>query len=156
MIRTPRTNRPEKKEKVYRVPALERALDILDLIRSSGLGRTASELSSLLRLPYSTTFYLIKTMEQRGFVRRDDETKKFYLGAKLMSFQGGMEPTDIQIRDASSPSLGRIAAHFHLTAHTACGTERKRSTSTGGSRRVHQNEHLDRAEGAAALHGGGN
>lgn len=125
MIQRPTANLPEKQEKLYRVPALERAFDILDLVRSSGFGRTASELSSLLGLPYSTTFYLIKTMERRGFVRRDADNKKFYLGAKLMSFQRGIAPTDIEIRDAASVYLDRIASYFKLTTHTAIrdGTE---------------------------------
>lgn len=45
-------------EKNYKAPAVERAFEILDLIKLSGYGRTASELSTALNLPYSTTFCL--------------------------------------------------------------------------------------------------
>jgi DNA-binding IclR family transcriptional regulator len=110
----------KKGGKVYGVPALERAFDILDLIRSSGYGRTATELSKLLELPYSTTFYLLKTMEKHGFLRRDGNNKKFYLGTKWMNYQGAFsQGTDIQARDAASKHLERLVNEFNVTAHTA-------------------------------------
>src|SRR5258708_3796351 len=110
----------KKSAKVYRVPALERAFDILDLVRSSGYGRTATELSTLLGLPYSTTFYLLKTMEKHGFLRRDGNDKKFYLGTKWMSYQGAMtQETGVQVRDAVARYLLRIVSEFNVTVHTA-------------------------------------
>jgi IclR family KDG regulon transcriptional repressor len=108
------------RQKVYNVPALERAFDILDLIRSSAYGRSATELSQLLNLPYSTTFYLLKTMEKHRFLRRNGDNKKFYLGTKLMSYQGNLsQSTDVQVRDAASPFLEQITQEFYITAHTA-------------------------------------
>jgi DNA-binding IclR family transcriptional regulator len=110
----------KKLGKVYAVPALERAFDILDLIRSSGYGRTATELSQLLELPYSTTFYLLKTMEKHGFLRREGSNKKFHLGNKWMSYQGSSsQSTDMQLRDACARKLDQLVDLFGLTAHTA-------------------------------------
>ncbi len=84
------------------------------------MGRTVTELSELLKLPYSTTYYLLKTMDRHGFVRRDADTKKFYLGAKLMSYQGELsENSDLQIRDVASPYLVQLAGKLGSTAHTA-------------------------------------
>src|SRR2546423_260492 len=109
-----------KREKVYNVPALERAFDILDLIRSSAYGRTATELSQLLAVPYSTTFYLLKTMEKHSFLRRDHDNKRFYLGNKLMSYQGNFGHSgDVQIRDVASRYLSQIVNEFKITCHTA-------------------------------------
>jgi len=110
----------EKRKKVYAVPALERAFEILDLVRSSGYGRTATDLSKLLELPYSTTFYLLKTMEKHGFLRRDGGDKKFYLGSKWISYQGSSsQTTDSQLRDACAGKLDLLVKRFGLTAHTA-------------------------------------
>jgi DNA-binding IclR family transcriptional regulator len=110
----------EKKRKSYGVPALEKAFDLLDVIRGSGYGRTAAELCKLLHIPYSTTFYLLKTMEERGFVTRDLDSKKFYLGAKLVSFRNSVaQSEDIRVREAASPHLARLVDEFGYTAHTA-------------------------------------
>jgi DNA-binding IclR family transcriptional regulator len=110
----------KKPQKIYNVPALERSFDILDLIRSSAYGRTATELSNLMNLPYSTTFYLLKTMERRGFLRRNGDSKKFYLGTKFISYQGNMsQSTDIHVRDTAASFLEQVVSHFKMTAHTA-------------------------------------
>jgi len=109
-----------RKGKSYRVPALKRAFDILDLIRSSAYGRTVAELCKLLELPYSTTFYLLKTLEEYGFLSRDPDSKKFYLGSKLASFQSSMSQSgDLRVRDAASPYLAQLVDEFGSTAHTA-------------------------------------
>jgi DNA-binding IclR family transcriptional regulator len=109
-----------KEGKSYRVPALKRAFGILDLIRSSAYGRTVAELSKLLDLPYSTTFYLLKTMEEYGFLRRDPDSRKFYLGGKLVSYHASMSQSeDLRVRDAASPYLARLVDEFGSTAHTA-------------------------------------
>ena len=110
----------KKTPKVYNVPALERSFDMLDLIRASGYGRTATELSKLMGLPYSTTFYLLKTMERHGFLRRDGDSKKFFLGTKLMSYRGaGSDGADAQVRDLVASFLEQIVTAFKITAHTA-------------------------------------
>ncbi len=109
-----------KKGKSYRVPALKKSFDILDVIRSSAYGRTASELCKLLELPYSTTFYLLRTMEEYGFLSRDPDSKKFYLGAKLVSYQSSnSQSEDLRVREAASPHLVRLVDEFKVTAHTA-------------------------------------
>lgn len=90
----------KKSTKVYNVNALGRAFEMFDLIRASGYGRTATELSKLMGLPYSTTFYLLKTMERHGYLRRDGDSKKFFLGTKLMSYRAaGSNGAATQVRD---------------------------------------------------------
>jgi len=109
-----------KREKAYRVPALKKGFEILDVIRSSACGMTASELCKLLELPYSTTFYLLKTMEEYGFLSRDPDSKKFFLGAKLATYQSAAPSSDdLRIRDVASTHLVRLVSEFGSTAHTA-------------------------------------
>ena len=94
-----------KREKAYRVPALKKGFEILDVIRSSACGMTASELCKLLELPYSTTFYLLKTMEEYGFLSRDPDSKKFFLGAKLTTTYQSAAPSSDDLRYAMWPRL---------------------------------------------------
>jgi IclR family transcriptional regulator, KDG regulon repressor len=105
---------------VYRVPALEKAFDILDLIKSCAYGRSATELSHLLDLPYSTTFYILKVMETRGFVSRDMGTKRFFLGKRWINYESvASQNPDVRLRDTAAPFLERLVSSLGLTAHTA-------------------------------------
>jgi IclR family transcriptional regulator, KDG regulon repressor len=114
------SNMVKNVRKCYRVPAVEHALDILDLIRGSAYGRTTTELSKVLRIPYSTTFSLLQVLEMRGFVRRDTDTKKFYSGARLMNSLGGSsEGSDVIIRDTASPYMTELVTKTGLTSHLA-------------------------------------
>ena len=77
----------------YSVPALARALEILDILSMSGMGLTKMDVARQVQIPYSTAFNLLNTMEQHGYVRKDQASGRYYLGLKLLSLGR------IQIRD---------------------------------------------------------
>ena len=107
-----------KPSKDYTTPALDRTFQILDVIKLSGYGRTVSDLSRTLNLPYSTTFYLLKTMERIGLVKRNGDNKRFFLGPKLFSYQGAMpQSVDLQVRDIAAVYMERIVNDLGFTTH---------------------------------------
>src|ERR1700691_6529052 len=53
-----------------RQPAVDRAMDLFELVARSRTGLTLSELSRKLNLPKSTAHYLIYTLETRGYLQR--------------------------------------------------------------------------------------
>lgn len=53
-----------------RQPAVDRAMNLFELLASSRNGLTLSELSRKLNLPKSTAHYLIYTLETRGYLQR--------------------------------------------------------------------------------------
>jgi ribose transport system substrate-binding protein len=61
----------------YHVEVLGKALDLLDILRASRAELRLTDLAERASLDLSTTFRLLYTLEERGYVRRDKKTKKF-------------------------------------------------------------------------------
>ena len=64
----------KKKPDKYTVPSLARAFEILDILGMSSVGMTKMEIARNIGIPYSTAFNLLNTMEQHGYVRKDEAT----------------------------------------------------------------------------------
>ncbi len=85
------------------VPALDRSLDILELLSESPSGLTLSKLSSQLEFPKNAVFRITQTLLSRGYLSRDAETMAFQLTGQWLKLAtprwGGM----------SLPTLARPA-----------------------------------------------
>ena len=102
----------------YRVPALERAFQIIDMLERSSLGLTKSEFAKHLDLPYSSIFNLLNTLEAHRYARKDAETGKYYLGPRLMN--GDRLVTDAaMLRRVARPVMRELIAGTSLTSHLA-------------------------------------
>jgi DNA-binding IclR family transcriptional regulator len=71
-----------------------------------------------VRIPYSTAFNLLNTMQKHGYVRREGATGKYYLGLKLLSL-GCVPVKDIGLRDTAAPVLEELVRRSKMTAHLA-------------------------------------
>src|SRR6267142_2621681 len=65
--------------------AVERALNILEAAAQRRDGLTNSEISRKLGIPKSSASYILRTLERRGYLRRDAETARYRLGLKILS-----------------------------------------------------------------------
>src|ERR1700760_718138 len=63
-------SQPRGQSPPFRLPAVDRAMNLLELLGSSGRGLTLSELSRKLSIPKSTTYYLVYTLVTRGYIQR--------------------------------------------------------------------------------------
>jgi len=61
----------------YEVEVLGRALDVLDVLRSARTDLRLTDIAQQANLNISTAFRLLRTLEGRGYVRRDKRTKRF-------------------------------------------------------------------------------
>src|SRR5947209_18916420 len=68
--------------------AVERALNILEAAAQRRDGLTNSEISRRLGIPKSSASYILRTLERRGYLRRDAETARYRLGLKILSLGG--------------------------------------------------------------------
>src|SRR4051794_10206365 len=109
--------REEPAEK-YSVPALARAFEILDILSMSSVGLTKMDVARQVNIPYSTAFNLLNTMEQHGYVRKDQASARYYLGLKLLSL-GSIQIRDVSLRDMAAPVLAELVRRTGLTAHLA-------------------------------------
>lgn len=67
------------------VQSVERALDILEFLGSSGEELGVSEIGAATGLSAGTVHRLLSTLGSRGYVHRNKETRKYGLGLKSLS-----------------------------------------------------------------------
>ena len=75
---------PSEIESPGSVPALDRTLDILELLGASSHGLTLSELSKRLEVPKNAVFRITQTLMARGYLCRDAETMAFQLTGQFL------------------------------------------------------------------------
>lgn len=66
------------------VPAVDRALDILERLQAADRGQTLSELSVALGMPMNAVFRITQTLLSRGYLSRDPGTMRFELTHQLL------------------------------------------------------------------------
>jgi DNA-binding IclR family transcriptional regulator len=98
--------------------AVERALNILEAAAQRREGLTNSELSRKLAIPKSSASYILRTLEKRGYLRREAETGRYRLGLKILSL-GGDAQASLDIADVSLPFMRMLVEKIHLTVHLA-------------------------------------
>ena len=102
----------------YRVPALERAFQIIDMLERSSLGLNKSEIAKHLDLPYSSIFNLLNTLDIHGYARKDNETGKYYLGPRLMNGDR-LVADEAALRRVAAPVMRELIGGTSLTSHLA-------------------------------------
>jgi DNA-binding IclR family transcriptional regulator len=69
----------------YHVPNLLRALEILEFMAKNPKEYSSSELANQLSLPNNSVFRIAATLEGKGFLDKDPDSKKFRLSTKMLS-----------------------------------------------------------------------
>jgi IclR family acetate operon transcriptional repressor len=85
---------------VASVPALERGLDVLELLSSEPGGLGISELSAALLLPKNAVFRIAHTLVARGYLLRDEASKRFRLTTKMLTV-GQPRTGDVSLVEAA-------------------------------------------------------
>jgi IclR family transcriptional regulator, KDG regulon repressor len=98
--------------------AVERALNILEAAAHRRDGLTNSEISRKLGIPKSSASYILRTLERRGYLRREAETGRYRLGLKILSL-GGDAKANLDITDIALPFMRTLVEKIHLTVHLA-------------------------------------
>ena len=103
------------------IQSVERAFSILELFQESGSPeRSVKEISEALGLNKSTTFGLINTLTNLGYLQQNEENQKYVLGLKLLSFSNAVKVQNIIIRSVH-PYLEQISRKYGETVHCAVG-----------------------------------
>lgn len=98
--------------------AVERALNILEAAAHRRDGLTNSEISRKLGIPKSSASYILRTLERRGYLRRDIESGRYRLGLKILSL-GGDAQANLDIADVALPFMRALEEKIHMTVHLA-------------------------------------
>jgi len=89
------------KNSIYRVQALERALDILDCFTFQKKEISFSELVRETGLNKTTTKRLISNLVGRGYLKKDPNSKHYRLGLRLFEL-GGIVFSSFSLREAAT------------------------------------------------------
>jgi DNA-binding IclR family transcriptional regulator len=104
--------------KTESVPALERALAMLELLAKSKNGLTLRELTRQLRIPKSSTHCLLVTLERHGYLHRNARTNRYMFGLKLFGL-AKLALERIELREQARPMLQALMERTRLTVHMA-------------------------------------
>lgn len=69
----------------YKVPILDRTLDLLELLSRHPEGMTLTAMTEALKVPKNTVFRIATTLTLRGYAERDEDTKVYRASRKLLS-----------------------------------------------------------------------
>jgi len=92
----------------YSVPAVERALTVLEILASSRTSISLAELTNQTGIPKSTLFRILFTLERKQYVEQDYEKKKFDLGLKVFEL-GHAKIEQIDLSSIATRYLQRLA-----------------------------------------------
>jgi DNA-binding IclR family transcriptional regulator len=110
-INSGRMNKPDEKIKAsYMVPAVDRAIRILSLLKNEKREMTIAEISEATGWNKSSIYKLLLTLDHHGLLSRDLATKKYSLGIALMDY-GRAVLNGFEIRHAAKPSLRELARY---------------------------------------------
>ncbi len=97
--------------------AIERALSMLELVAQRNGGMSNADLSRKLQIPKSSASYILRALEQRGYLHRDPEGK-YKLGLKIVSLSRGAL-SGIDVREAAAPILRHLMERSQSSVHLA-------------------------------------
>lgn len=91
---------------IYRVQALERALDILDCFNFQSRELSLSDVVNRTGLNKTTAKRLIANLTARGYLQQDPQTRKYQLGMRLFELGGVVFSSFSLRRAAAAPMTG--------------------------------------------------
>ena len=102
------------KERIYRVQALERALDILDCFTFQNREFSLSEVALKTGLNKTTAKRLISNLTARGYLQQDSVSRKYQLGLRPFEL-GGIVFSSFDLRKAAAHHMDRLQKETGVT-----------------------------------------
>jgi len=90
-----------------KVPLLEKALSILEIIGNDDTSLTINEIAKLSGIPLSSLYRVMNTLTELGFVTKDPNTKTYSLGLKLL-YLGNQVKRQLSLVKIVRPFLERL------------------------------------------------
>jgi DNA-binding IclR family transcriptional regulator len=98
--------------------AVERTLLILEAAAQREGGMSNADFSRKLKIPKSSASYILRTLEQNGYLRRDGEDGTYRLGMKVLSLSRAAL-SGVDVREVALPIMRRLVNQIHITTHLA-------------------------------------
>lgn len=113
---------PSRLSAKYRAPALEKGLDVLELLAAARKPLTLSQISSRLDRSVSELFRMVQVLEGRGYVAASARTDGYELTNRLFSLGIGRAPSQNLLTNAL-PLMQELANHTRQSCHLAIASD---------------------------------
>ncbi len=112
----------EDEERKYSAPALEKGLDVLELLAARGTPLTMSQIASELNRSVSELFRMVDALVHRGYVAQSESGDGFELTNKLFALGVARAPTKSLLEDAL-PEMRKLSRVIGQSCHLAVVSE---------------------------------
>jgi DNA-binding IclR family transcriptional regulator len=102
----------------YRAPALEKGLDVLELLAAASSGLSQAEIVSRLGRSTSELFRMIQVLNERRFIEQSPDRSGYRLTGKLMAL-GLDRPPISTVSEVALPFMRRLAMTIGQSCHLA-------------------------------------
>jgi len=92
----------------YTVPAVDRAVRVLELLSAAPHGMSLAQLAVQTNVPKSTMFRILHTLHEHSIIVEDHERKLFSLGMKLLGW-GNAALARLDLKTIAHPHLQKLA-----------------------------------------------
>ncbi len=111
-------SREEKEPNRYAAPALEKGLDILELLAARGVALGQSEIARALGRTPAEIFRMLNCLERRGYLERSPRDERYLLSARLFELAHLHPPTRLLL-DVAAPCMRELARGIGQSCHLA-------------------------------------
>jgi len=112
------TQNVETNEKRYRAPALDKGLDILELLSAEPSGLTRAEIVRSMDKSASEIYRMLERLVMRGYVTRSPEGDRYCLSLKLFCLATVYPPLQ-RLRSIAQPLMDSFAIETLQSVHLA-------------------------------------
>lgn len=100
------------------VRSVEKCCALLDRLGSAPEGMSLTQVTETLKFPYSTAHRLLGTLETFGYVQRDPDSKRYFLGLHILELQANIAKR-FQLLDIALPHMTTLIQEMAITCHLA-------------------------------------
>ncbi|SDR29692.1 IclR family transcriptional regulator [Pseudovibrio sp. Tun.PSC04-5.I4] len=100
----------------YRAPALEKGLDIIELLAQYASGLSQAEIAKALDRSPNEIYRMLTTLVRRQYVSRSLEGDRFQLSLKMFSLSNQHPPVN-RLLEAALPMLRKTSKDMHQSSH---------------------------------------
>lgn len=112
----------EDEDRKYSAPALEKGLDVLELLAARGTPLTMSQIAAELNRSVSELFRMVDALVHRGYVAQSESGEGFELTNKLFALGVARAPAKSLLEDAL-PEMRKLTRVIGQSCHLAVASE---------------------------------
>jgi DNA-binding IclR family transcriptional regulator len=104
------------KRRAYSAPALEKGIDIVELLADAETGLTVSEIAQRLKRRMSELFRIIVVMERRRWLQKDPETARYSVTYHVLQLAHRGTPSQ-SLTIAAAPAMHELSTRINQSCH---------------------------------------